>query len=426
MKVLLVSANTEQINMPVMPLGMACVKEAARIAGHTVHALNLMTPADVGSQLPAAIDDFTPEVIGVSVRNIDDQSMAQPRFLLDAVKPVMSACRRLSKAPVVLGGAGFSIFPQSVLDYLGSDFGIQGEGEGAFTSLLSCLGRKDPVPDLPGLYFPNGRRARLPATANVLDDCSLPDPDRSLSSHPGFDSKNIWLPFQTRRGCPMACSYCSTPSIEGTRLRKRSPENVVASLRRHVDAGLSQFFFVDNTFNLPLSYAKSLCDGIIASNLNIRWQAIIYPNFVDEALVSKMAQAGCVQVSLGFESGDEGMLKWMNKRTDPGTIARISNLFKASGIRRMGFLLLGGPGETRTTVEKSLEFAQRLDLNMMRITVGIRIYPHTALSSFARARGLIADDDALLIPRFFLQEELKSWLPETIRTLAGEHSNWIT
>jgi len=425
MNVLLVSANTEQINMPVMPLGMACVKQAVRLAGHVVQALNLMTPADIDAQLPAAIRDFRPEVIGISVRNIDDQSKRAPRFLLDAVKPVVAACRRLSKAPVVLGGAGFSIFPRSVLDYLGADYGIQGEGEGGFVGLLAHLARKAPVPGLPGLYFSDGRRASAPQAEKVLDRWLLPEPDEALSSHPGFDPEYIWLPFQTRRGCPMGCSYCSTPAIEGTRLRKRSLESIVSALRRQVDAGFTRFFFVDNTFNLPLSYAKALCDALIDSGLKIRWQAIVYPNFVDEELVLKMARAGCVQVSLGFESGDEGMLKRMNKRSDPAAIARISDLFKARGIRQMGFLLLGGPGETRASVEKSLGFIRRLDLEMMRITVGIRIYPRTAVARIARAAGVIAANDPLLHPRFYLQQDLIPWLPETIQALAAEHPNWL-
>jgi radical SAM superfamily enzyme YgiQ (UPF0313 family) len=425
MKVLLVSANTEQVNMPVMPLGMACVKEAVRQAGHTVNALNLMTPADTEVELPGAIRDFKPDVIGISVRNIDDQSMAAPRFLLDAARPVMEACRRLSNAQVVLGGAGFSIFPQEVLDYLGADYGIQGEGEGVFVDLLSRVAQKAPVPDLPGLFFPGRRRARPPDTEKMLDGYSLPDPDRSLSSHPGFDPENIWLPFQTRRGCPLCCSYCSTPAIEGTRLRKRSTESVVSALGRQVAAGFTKFFFVDNTFNLPLSYAKALCDAFIASELKIRWQAIIYPNFVDEELVRKMARAGCVQVSLGFESGDEEILKGMNKRTDPAAIVRISNLFRAHGIRRMGFLLLGGPGETRATVGRSLDLVRRLRCDMMRITVGIRIYPHTALEGIARAEGIVDPGDSLLFPRFYLREELIPWLPDTIRALVAGHPGWI-
>ncbi len=425
MKILLISANTEQIGMPVMPLGLACVVRAARRAGHSVRVLNLMTPADSRQLVLETIRSFCPEAIGISVRNIDDQSAAQTRFLLDAVKPVVDACRLESDSPVILGGAGFSIFPQSVLNYLGADMGIQGEGEGVFVDLLSHLERSETVPGLPGLYFSDGRPVQPFAVHKALDEYLLPMPDPLLSTHPDFDARNIWLPFQTRRGCAMDCSYCSTPSIEGSRLRKRSIVSVVTALHDHVEAGISQFYFVDNTFNLPMSYAKALCDAIIDAGIDIHWQAIIYPNFVDEALVVKMARAGCVQVSLGFESGDESMLKRMNKRTDPGVVTRISNLFKSSGIRRMGFLLLGGPGETRETVNKSFDFANGLDLDMMRLTVGIRIYPNTVLERFARAEGLISMDDDLLHPRFYLRKELDPWLPEAATALAAARSNWI-
>jgi radical SAM superfamily enzyme YgiQ (UPF0313 family) len=223
----------------------------------------------------------------------------------------------------------------------------------------------------------------------------------------------------------MDCSYCSTPAIEGRRLRKRSIVSVMAALRRHAEAGISQLYFVDNTFNLPMSYAKAVCDAIIDAGIDIRWQAIVYPNFVDEELVVKMARAGCVQVSLGFESGDETMLKRMNKHTDPAVVARISKLFKASGIRQMGFLMLGGPGETWETVYNSVDFADRLDLDMIRLSVGIRIYPNTVIERLSRSEGLVSADDSLLHPRFYLREELASRLPETAAALVAARSNWI-
>ncbi len=425
MKVLLISANTEQINMPVMPLGMACVAWAAQQSGHSVRTLNLMTPADSRHLVLETVSTFSPEVIGISVRNIDDQSAAQTRFLLDAVKPVVDACRRSSDSPIILGGAGYSIYPRSVLNYLEADMGIQGEGEGTFVALLSHLERGETVPGLPGLHFSDGRPVRPPAVHKILDDYALPLPDPSLSTHPDFDMRNIWLPFQTRRGCAMECSYCSTPAIEGRRLRKRSTISVMAALCGYAEAGISQFYFVDNTFNLPMTYAKALCDAVIDAGIDIRWQAIVYPNFVDEELVVKMARAGCVQVSIGFESGDETILKRMNKHTDPATVARISNLFKINGIRRMGFLLLGGPGENRDTVKKSIDFADCLDLDLMRLSVGIRIYPHTAIERLARSEGLISADDTLLRPRFYLREELTPWLPEVAAALTTARSNWV-
>ena len=425
MKVLLISANTEQINMPVMPLGLACVKQAAKEAGHEVHGLNLMTRTDAEQKLPKILGAFEPDVIGISVRNIDDQSMRQSRFLLKAVEDVVAICRSLSNAPIVLGGAGYSIFPKSTLDYLKADFGIQGDGERAFVELLACLENKSPLTNIPGLYNANGQQFQGNFKQHNLDDYPLPTPDSDLNVHGDFKPETIWLPFQTRRGCSMACSYCSTPAIEGRRLRKRALENVISTLQQYTNAGFEQFFITDNTFNLPISYAKDFCRLIIRNTLKIRWQAILYPHHIDEELIDLMAQSGCVGVSLGFESGSQKILKTMNKRFTPSGVQHISQMLKDFGIRRMGFLLLGGPGETRDTVEEGLLFAEKLDLELMRLTAGIRIYPNTLLEQIARERKMLAPQDNLLMPRFYMETELAQWLPERVNQLMKIHPEWI-
>ncbi len=162
MKVLLISANTERINMPVLPLGLAYVAAAADSSGHTVKTLNLMMSADTQDTLRKAIVEFNPEIIGISVRNIDDQNMQNPRFLLEAVKDVVGTCRKYSDATIVLGGAGYSIFPQAALDFLEADMGIQGEGESAFLELLERVRDKTDLAEIPGLYLP-GQTRRSPS-----------------------------------------------------------------------------------------------------------------------------------------------------------------------------------------------------------------------------------------------------------------------
>ena len=98
-----------------------------------------MTEKDDRLSIREAIASFDPEIIGISVRNIDDQNMEKPRFLLDQVKKVVTDCRNFSGVPIVLGGAGYSIFPESALNYLEADMGIQGEGETSFPLLLECI-----------------------------------------------------------------------------------------------------------------------------------------------------------------------------------------------------------------------------------------------------------------------------------------------
>ena len=418
MKVLLISANYEDINMLTLPMGLACVAVSVERAGHEVKFLDLLPIKDHHAAVEEAIHCFQPEVIGVSVRNIDNQSMDQARFLLDQAKEVVRLCREFSAAPIVLGGAGYSIFPESALEYLGADMGIQGEGEAAFPMLLERIEQKRDLSGIPGLYrVGKGFQGPLSYIRN-LDEQPYPAP--AFFAADDQPQTSTWLPYQTRRGCPLDCSYCSTVSIEGRITRKRSPAAVVTNLAEWVRSGFDNIFFVDNTFNLPVSYALELCRRITEAGLKITWRCIFNPGMISRPLVEAMAKAGCRDVSLGFESGCESVLQGMNKHFGAQEIRKASRLLAEFHIKRIGFLLLGGPEETKASVEESLAFADSLKLDALKLTVGIRIYPNTGLARRAITEGLIAPGDSLLYPRFYLAEELKPWLRETVTRWAKD------
>ena len=417
---LLVSANRTEINMRTVPLGLACVASALRQGAHEVRMLDLMGVKDTSSMLAEAIGGFRPEVIGISLRNIDDQSMRVHRFFITEANEIIGHVRSLSSAPIVLGGAGYSIFPEAALIHLPADMGICGEGEEALKLLLERLETKQPLVGIPGLCV-RGGGLRDRTFVKDLDRLPLPDADL-IGPAPGDDAV---LPVQTRRGCPMGCSYCSTASIEGTVIRKRSPKKVVEWIARWTKEGVHQLYFVDNTFNLPVSYARALCTELARASLGVTWRSIIYPCKMDERLAAVMADAGCTEGSVGFESGCERILRAMNKRFRLEDVTRTCKVLRACGIRRMGFLLLGGPGETRRSVEESLVFADSLDLDALKITIGVRIYPHTRLADQARQEGVIGDEDDLLVPRFYLAAGLEDWITETVALRAGTRPHWI-
>ncbi|HRR40194.1 MAG TPA: radical SAM protein [Syntrophales bacterium] len=420
MRVLLISANTEKINILPLPLGLHYVAAATRNRGHDVRVLDLMAYEESSQPIRDAIESFRPGLIGISVRNIDDQDMHDPKFLLADVKNAVLQCRRLSAAPVVLGGAGYSIFPEAVLAYLGADMGIQGEGEYVFPELLERLEKGMGLSGLPGLYL---RGIGLQGERTFIDDLSDLDITVVRSFLSAYD-RGLFVPFQTRRGCPMDCTYCSTAAIEGRRIRKKAPQSAVEELRAFVGQGFRRFFFVDNTFNLPSSYAKEICRAIIRQGLGIDWWCILYPGRVDEDLIRLMAEAGCKEVSLGFESGCERILKVMNKRFGPEEIRKTSLMLEKNGIQQTGFLLLGGPGETRESVLESLSFADSLPLNGLKITQGIRIYPHTKLARIAVSEGMVAPDDDLLKPTFYMVRGIEDWLRETLGAWMAERGHW--
>ena len=146
---------------------------------------------------------------------------------------------------------------------------------------------------------------------------------------------------------------------------------------------------------------------------------------MDEELVKNMAEAGCKEVSLGFESGSIKILRALNKNFQPKEVRRVSEMLRRYGIQRMGFLLLGGPEENRKTVEESLAFADSLDLEAMKITMGIRIYPYTHLAQIAIEEGVIAPDDDLLFPKFYMAPDLEEWLRSTVSDWMDGRPHWM-
>jgi radical SAM superfamily enzyme YgiQ (UPF0313 family) len=177
MKVLFVSPNTERLTMPVLPLGRALVAAATRRAGHQTRFFDLLGAPDPVAAVCQAITELQPDVIAISTRNVDDQSMQETKFLLAPAQNVMATCRAANYAKLVVGGAGYNIFPDAALAYLDADYGVCGEGEVVFPALLERFQRGQNVIRLPGLYS----RGCQPLTARIfaknLDLLPLPEAD---------------------------------------------------------------------------------------------------------------------------------------------------------------------------------------------------------------------------------------------------------
>ncbi|MCL5097801.1 MAG: radical SAM protein [Candidatus Omnitrophica bacterium] len=419
MKVLLISANSDRINMVAMPLGLGLVAAATRRAGHEVAALDLLTAANPRAAVREAILSAQPQVIGVSVRNIDDQCAAAPRFMLEQVKTVIDECRAVCHASIVLGGAGYSIFPTESLTYLGADLGVWGDGEEAFPALLGCLERNEDPRRVAGVLRRGDSLPAVRASVDELDSAPLWDEALTTGFNPA--DPELWVPVQSRRGCPNDCSYCSTARIQGRAIRTRSPRLVVEQIDRLARTGFRRFYFVDNSFNIPRGHALELCCQLKQLRPRVEWRCILYPQHADLELVRVMAEAGCVEVSLGFESGCPRILKEMNKRFTPGEVRQISELLREHGIRRFGFLLFGSPGETKESVEESIDFAQSLALDGLLVSAGIRIYPGTSLARHAISEGFIGSEEELLAPRFYLPHDLDPWLRERLSSILRDH-----
>ena len=118
------------------------------------------------------------------------------------------------------------------------------------------------------------------------------------------------------------------------------------------------------------------------------------------------------------------MLLRMNKQFALAEVRRACDMLRRHNIRRMGFLLLGGPGETKASVEESLAFAESLELDSMKLSVGIRIYPNTEVARSAEREGLISSEQDLLLPKFYVVRDLENWVYETATSYISSRPHW--
>ena len=430
MRVLFISLNSSRLLMPTFPLGLASLV-ASLGPGHPFKAIDFMFEPDPRQKVMAGLEEFQPEIIALSLRNIDNQDSCFPEFFFPEVHEFCRWLRTHTQAPVVLGGSAFSICPQELLDYLEADMGIVGEGELSFRALVESYPRGDWTA-IPGLVWQDQGHWQENPARPVRDLDILPDPALEYFTpqqyHEAVGSARLpgVITIQSRRGCPMRCRYCTTARLEGTQVRTRSPEKVAALMADGYHRfGLRRFYFVDNIFNHPRDYARRLCLVIKQLNLPLEWSCLINPAFPDEELFHLIREAGGTQVQVGNESGSDLVLTNLGKGFNRRQVEETLQLLQRADLRYSCFLLMGGPGETPATVQESVALLEGYHPFMVNLKAGIRIYPHTALYDQALAEGVITPGDNLLWPHFYLSPAVADWIWDYLKDVTSRHPNWI-
>jgi radical SAM superfamily enzyme YgiQ (UPF0313 family) len=430
MKILCVSTNNSRLIVPTFPLGLASVV-ASLGRHHEVRVVDCMFTPHCLEAIAQSLDEFQPEFIALSMRNLDNQDSCQPVFYFPEIKEFIDKLRTYSGSPIIIGGSAFNIFPLELAEYLAPDFCLVGEGELPFRTFVYTYPNLS-YADIPGLVWKNetGWRLNQPEVVPDLDD--LPDPAWEYFSpdlyHEAKGSAKLpgMVTLQSRRGCPMRCIYCTTPQLEGRRLRVRSPAKVAAFMADGYERwGLTRYYFVDNIFNYPKDYATKLCQAIQALNLPLIWSCLINPAFPDADLFKRIREAGGNRVQLGNESGSNLILKNLGKGFSRSQVEQTISGLIAAGLEFGCFLLMGGPGETPETVQESVHFLEQYQPFLINLTVGLRIYPGTPLHRLALAEGVVEPSDNLLWPHFYLSPAVADWIWDYLKEVRERHPNWI-
>jgi len=422
-RVLLISANTCADPYPVFPLGLAHVDAALRRAGHETEWLDCKFEE---STLPDRVASFQPDAIGISLRNIDDVLIRKQESFYGRLVSLCSEIRRISRCPIILGGSGYSIFPEQLLALSGADFGIHGEGESSLVALLKALQDDSPHADIPGLLFHRDGAIVINPKQSTDLVCDVAPAHRPRRIVDYYQQNSRMLNVQTQRGCSQKCCYCTYPVIEGSCFRRRPAETVVEELLELQRCGATYFLIVDSVFNSSAEHVTALCEAMIRGGVKMRWGCFLRPIGLTPELMRLMARAGLVHIEFGSDSFCDEVLRAYGKRLRFDDILRADQLAARMDIDCCHFLICGGPGETTKTLEQSFINSKLLDRSIIMALVGMRVYPGTALFQRTVKEGRLPEDADLLDPYYYCSQELQE--AEIFRQLecfARQSPRWI-
>lgn len=422
-RILLVSVNRCDFPYPVFPLGLAMVDTALRRAGHATRWYDCAAPA---APLAAVLREFCPDFIGLSLRNIDDVVFKRRQTYYGALLEWCRELRQLTDRPLILGGSGFSIFPETLLTLTGADYGIVGEGESALVQLLAALEQGQAPAGIPGLVARrDGRVVIQPRTAQPPEAWGQPVSwPADLAAH--YLRVSSMLNVQTQRGCPFECCYCTYPWLEGARQRRRDPEAVAEDFAAIARAGGRYAFVVDSVFNSSPAHVQETCEALLRRGLKLAWGCFLRPQGLTRDLMRLMARAGLRHIEFGTDSLCDRVLAAYGKHFTFADVLRADELARAEQVDCCHFLIAGGPGETAATLREGFANSRRLAHGIILALPGMRVYPGTPLHALARQGADCPADADLLEPWFYFSPELTpAEVSAALQAFARESPRWI-
>lgn len=422
MHILLIQAYLGRREPPVAPLGLAVL--AAALKDHAVRIFDPNVSPDPFDGITEIINSFKPEIIGFSLRNIDTTKYSDPFLYFPHLQQYVQRIHELcTKATLVVGGSGFSLFPRTVLKRVPElKFGFFMEAEKSISAFLQKGGD---VNEVPGIFYRNG--------SNIEFSGLTEPPDFEDLSSPAWDLVDLspYLPFtekasigvETKRGCPLNCSYCTYPQFSRGIIRQKSPQKVVNELSFLSEKfGVSRIFFCDPVFNFPLDHAEAICREILDRNLKIRWGAYHQDRFITREYLQLASLSGCDDFYFSPDAASQEGLKSLQKPTTPQSLYRALDLVARDDRVRASFNFFAAvPGTGWKNTLEAMKFLRearrKLGKRLSRWKLSyIRIEPNTPIALSLFPNSAESDDDCLLprspaeLRKLFCRKTVSRWL----------------
>ena len=406
MKILLISSNIAETPYAVYPLGMSMVAAALEQDGHEVALFDFLQQGQSFDAVRDEVRRVKPELIGISIRNIDNVNLLNEQRYIDAVRSIVQTIRKETGVKIVLGGSGFSVMPEPVLKTVGADYGIAGEGEKVFCEFVAEAAH--------GRY----PQERILYASPRLVGPEIPTAHYDADMMAYYLKSGYMASVQTKRGCEHGCVYCTYPLLEGRVIREREPAVVVDDMETLVARhGAKYIFFTDSVFNDSKGRYRTLVQEMKNRNLQVPWTAFFKPGAeLDHGIIELMRETGLQAAELGSDAPTDTTLRGIGKDFLFRDVDRCNSMFVEHGVATAHYFMFGCPGETPETVAEGIANIKSLQKTAIFVFMGIRILPDTGLATIALRDGLIREGQSLLEPVYYISPKVdRQWMESTLK-----------
>lgn len=308
---------------------------------------------------------------------------------------------------IVLCGAHVTEFPREVLEKTNSvDFIIRREYELTLRELVRRLSLKRAVSDLPGIAYKQNQSITITSESRILDELDqLPFPARHLFPSKSVNDLNLYwdgfcqlrpaIQMHASRGCPFRCNFCMWIQVMYNNGKQHvfSPKRIVDEMEHVVEKyGAREIYFDDDDFTVNKNHVLELCKEIRRRSFTVHWSVMGDAMVTTEEMIDAMADAGCIGMKFGVESGDSEVLRKMNKPIKFDKVERIADRCAKRGIKTHATFSFGVIGETRESMRRTLDFAKRLNVDSVQFSINTP-FPGTKYYEEMKERGLLLSED---------------------------------
>lgn len=364
------------------PLNLAYLAALVEKDGHNVIIIDAEAENLSISKVLKRLRTFNPDLIGIT---------ATTTFFHTAIATAKEIKKTMFHIPVVIGGHHITALREKAFEYC-FDYAFIGEAEISWQDFVRKMSKGEDVTSTKGILFrdSNGKIKFTGDSPRLEEVESLPFPSRHLLNPKLYNfgtmhGKKQFTSIYTVWGCPFRCIFCCTGAFIGKKIRKRIPESVIKEIKETITKdGTRHFLFLDDTLTLDRKHFSEICQLIIQEKLNITFEGSTRANLVDEDLIKLMVKAGLIRISFGLESVDEKIRKIMRKEVSLDSYIKANELTNKYGVETLNSCMIGLPGETHETLEKTLDFLDHhREIKQANISIAVP-YPGTALYEMAK------------------------------------------